>query len=82
MDTNTRIDSELSTPAVIALGLLGAGAAIGLGVVLADPDRRNAVAGFLREVKFADAGRSVLAGICLTIAESLSGAPAPLPAAS
>lgn len=76
---DTTSTDSLDACAIIALGLIGAGLAIGAGSVLPNPARREACVRFMRELGLPQMGREATAGILLKISTSLSGGGTSLP---
>jgi hypothetical protein len=70
---HTSSHDSLDAGAIVALGLLGAGLAIGAGTLLRTPESRDACIRFLRELGLPQMGREVAAGILLKLGTSLSG---------
>lgn len=69
---NSSNDSQ-DASVIVALGLIGAGVAVGAGAILRDPARRESCARFLREVGLPQIGREIATGILLKIAASITG---------
>ena len=74
----TSADS-LDASAIIALGLIGAGLAIGAGSVLQNPVRREACVRFMRELGLPQMGRQVTASLLIKLGTSLSSGVTGLP---
>ncbi len=57
---------------LVALGLLGAGFAVGAGALLRNPENRAACVRFMRDLGLPQIGREVAAGILVKLGASLS----------
>lgn len=72
-DLNDVPTGSLDAGAIVALGLLGAGAAVTAGVLLRDPAKRDACARVLRDLGVPEMGRDLAATFLVKLATSLSG---------
>lgn len=70
---DTPADGSLDTGAIVALGLLGAGLAVGAGTLLRSPQNRAACARLMRELGLPQMGRELAAGILIKLGAALSG---------
>jgi len=66
-------NGSLDAGMLIALGLLGAGLAIGAGTLLRTPASRSASIRFMRELGLPQIGREVAADLLLKLGASLTG---------
>lgn len=73
MTNTTNNPSSLDAAALVALGLLGAGVAVGAGALLGDADRRNACGQILRDLGVPQACRAAASMILFTAAKAVRG---------
>ena len=69
---DTSPSGSLDTGALVALGLLGAGLAVGAGTLLRSPDNRAAYARIMRELGLPQLGRDVAATVLVKLGATLS----------
>lgn len=69
---DTSSSGSLDTGALVALGLLGAGLAVGAGTLLRSPENRATCARIMRELGLPQLGRDVAAAVLVKLGVTLS----------
>jgi len=64
---------ELTTSETVAVGLIGAGLAVGLAAVIANPARREVIVREARRLGIEDKGRGLVASVLERVAELIRG---------